>query len=699
MKVITSVIKKSTLIASIVLSLPAFATDYYVDNTGSDNFDGLSPEQAFQSLSKLNSLALQPGDNIYLAGGQTFLGTIKLSNISGNAESPISISNFGDLEQRAIIDAAGELAGIELINPRHINVSNIEITADGGIKKKYRGSSPMRLGILVDINSFDNAADFGHITFDNLYIHDVYFEEFGYEGRGSDVNTPNGTQAYGWGVRLYNNNNGTTKLTNVTMQNSEIGDVAHTAFKVTSNSNRNIEERRWGNVYDVELTNNYFHDIGGPGIQFGGTNSGYVGHNKVHRTGSGSDSRKWNRGSGMWPWGSKNLLIEHNEFFDAQGPADSAGFHIDFNCTNIVVQYNLSKNNAGGFIEILGNNENNSYRYNVSVNDGNRKKGVNGASHDGKILWTSGYVGKNNPQVAAKNNYIYNNTVYVKSDQLAQFAVHNETNGLLVANNLFIIEGDTHYITQDIYNLVDGENPTQDILVTNNAFLDATDWPVESLAVSTNPIVGDPQFANQGGFTLADYIPANQDLISNQGIEIVAFADDPIGLVAGFALSEDILGNPITGNQHLGAIYPFDSTAPQADFSSDETDTTSLTTFTVTISFDELISDFSLSNLTVSNAELSNLIKLSDKQWQFDVAPISDGEVSIQLAENSVVDASENGNVEAHYTITYQASTTETETESSNEQETKSSSGSGGTFYYVLLLLGLTSFRPKRRHL
>ena len=50
----------------------------------------------------------------------------------------------------------------------------------------------------------------------------------------------------------------------------------------------------------------------------------------------------------MWTWGSTLGLIEKNKFQNANGPADSAGCHIDFNCKDIVVQHNLSKNNAGG---------------------------------------------------------------------------------------------------------------------------------------------------------------------------------------------------------------------------------------------------------------------------------------------------------------------------------------------------------------
>ena len=70
--------------------------------------------------------------------------------------------------------------------------------------------------------------------------------------------------------------------------------------------------------------------------------------------------------------------------------------YIDFNCSDVIIQYNYSANNVGGFCEILGNNYNCAYRYNISVNDGHRMKGQNGAFQQGKTLWLSGFVGKGN---------------------------------------------------------------------------------------------------------------------------------------------------------------------------------------------------------------------------------------------------------------------------------------------------------------
>jgi len=555
--------KRKQLISVLLLMAckVTFATDYYVHPDGDDNAIGTDENNAYKTLQSLTSLSLEPGDNIYLAAGETFYGSLKLTNATGSEENPITISTYGDSDNKAIIDAKNKLAGIELINPLHINVNTIEITADAGTKQKYRAKSPMRLGILVDINdSIGNT--YGYLNFDNMLIHHIFSEEPGID-RGTDVNTSNGTQAYGWGVRLYNNSNhDNTVLTNVTFKNSEIHHIAHTAFKTTSNTNRNPEERRWGNIYNVELVGNNFHDIGGPGIQFGGVNGGYVAHNKVNRTGSRNDSRMWGRGSGMWPWGARDLLIEHNEFTDAFGPADSAGFHIDFNCTNVIVQYNLSRNNAGGFIEILGNNENNTYRYNVSINDGYRQKGIDEATHDGKILWMSGYVGRNRDQIAPKNNYLYNNTIYVKPEQTAQFAIHNETNGLLIANNIFAIEGGSKVVMGDKYReKQDGTVGYKDLMITNNVFLDSNTWPEEMFVTDSNPTYEQITFANKAGETIADYEITSDHSILSGGIGITRLPNDSYGLTGGLQVEKDIVGNTIDNHAHIGAIfYATDST-------------------------------------------------------------------------------------------------------------------------------------------
>jgi hypothetical protein len=451
------------LLWGLLLSSTSLAKDYYVSSYSGADINKGTEAKPFASLSKVNSLSLKPGDNVFFKAGDKFKGSLRLLNQSGNEKEPITVSTYGDKlaskKLRAYINASGELAGIEIKNSRYINISNIDIEADGGKPQQIKDrkqAQAMRAGILIYIDK-KYKQTFGHISLDNLKIHDIYHYGYGAIDRAGDVNTQNGTQAYGYGIHLFNRSSGAnTVLSDIRITNSEIYDVSHTGIKAMANNPR-LQSKPYPIlkklIKNITIENNVLHDIGGPGIMLSGVDNGYVAKNDINRTGSSRDFdtgrldvRKWGRGSGMWTWNANNVLVEHNEFKNAVGPADSAGFHIDFHCSNIVAQYNLSMNNEGAFIEILGNNRNNSYRYNVSINDGYRVKGdkerpYGKATHDGKTLWLSGFVGMNgrkvNPNIAPVNNYIYNNTVYV--DHIAQVAAHQNTDGAVIAIIFFTL--------------------------------------------------------------------------------------------------------------------------------------------------------------------------------------------------------------------------------------------------------------------
>ena len=78
------------------LLLPFFscATDYYVKIDGNDALSGRSDATAWATLSKINSFAFSPGDNIYFKRGHTFRGVFIVST-SGNADSWITYSAYG----------------------------------------------------------------------------------------------------------------------------------------------------------------------------------------------------------------------------------------------------------------------------------------------------------------------------------------------------------------------------------------------------------------------------------------------------------------------------------------------------------------------------------------------------------------------------------------------------------------------------
>jgi len=529
----------STLLLLLFLSTSAFATNYYVNAaTGNDKNNGKSESTAWKSLKKVNRKSFKPGDQILLATGQEFFGTIELNSQYGKKSNPIVISSYeyANSTEKPIINAKNYLNGIQLTNCSHIKISNLIIKANGGSKNPKKG---MRCGILYTTNSDGN---FENIVIKNIKIEDVFFENTGFKRGKDEVKSANGTQSYGWGIRFLSKNKNAF-IKDVRIESCEVQNVGHTGIKVN------------GQIDNLKIYDNTVFKTGGPGMQFSGLTNAHIKGNNINFSGANEDTRKWGRGSGMWTWGCDTMLIEHNSFRNANGPADSAGCHIDFNCKNIIVQYNVSENNAGGFAEILGNNWNCAYRYNVSINDGHRvkKKGI--AFQEGKIFWLSGFVGKNRERHGPYNSYFYNNTIYVKSNLIAKMAVAKVASGALLANNIFYIEGESKAVLGDQYQPQEaGEVEIENVIFKNNLFLKASNWPKDVLIQDEAPVFGNPQFVNAGGKDIKDYTPTNVELIKNKGIEIPTIPKDKKGLFTGIKMKKDILGNNIIGLPDMGAI-------------------------------------------------------------------------------------------------------------------------------------------------
>ena len=157
--------------------------------------------------------------------------------------------------------------------------------------------------------------------------------------------------------------------------------------------------------------------------------------------------------SGLWPFDSRDVVIQHNELRNARGPLDSYGVHIDYNNENVVAQYNYSHHNEGGFVQILGANLDCGYRYNISVGDGARVEGIDGAVQDGRIVNVSNFcnVPAGCPSIG---NFIYNNTVFVPSDISPGIIFKAGSGGTFFHNNLVVLETDVAAsgVTYDIQN-------------------------------------------------------------------------------------------------------------------------------------------------------------------------------------------------------------------------------------------------------
>ncbi|MBK1875892.1 right-handed parallel beta-helix repeat-containing protein [Pelagicoccus mobilis] len=516
-----------------ILTILAFpvgssAETYYLDSgAGSDSNSGTSPDQAWASLERANQQSYAAGDEIRLQAGGRFAGKLFLSGARGTKSQPIQIGSYGDGEL-PVIDSKGYLAGIHLRNVSHVEVSDVEITADGG--ETLDGESRNnRYGVLVDVA---NGARSEFVTLRNLFIHHIFPEEAReHEGK-------NETTYVGTGIRASGGNGQSSS--NIVIQDNRIETVG---FKAIEMSQLNF----------VEVLDNRMKDIGGPAIQPGRTNDLLVRGNVVDGSGSFSDPRMHGRGSGIWPWTCDRVVIEKNAFMHARGKGDSCGIHIDFNCRDVIVQHNLSIDNEGGFIEILGNDHNSAYRYNISINDGARVKGENDAFQEGHVIWLSGFVGSNTPRSGPFNSYIYNNTIYVKSEIRSTFDIQESAIGFLVANNIFYIEGESVNSTGPSYREYE-EGFADKVVWKNNLYQRAGILPDDFPFTETDARIGDPQFANAGGLAPEDYIPASRTLIEDQGIEIPKIPGDEIGVRGGLYVAEDFFGNPILGLPDMGAV-------------------------------------------------------------------------------------------------------------------------------------------------
>lgn len=523
------------------------AATYYVDALhGSDQAEGTTTQTPWQSLQKACRASLQPGDRIALAAEQTHAGQLVFSGLKGTADAPISILSYspaGEANlQAATVDGRGTLAAIHFIDCSYVTVTNLAVTADGGGWVTTPAKTPeMRCGILVEAVT---AGEFAGIELRDLRVSRVSYYEPGFKRPPEDVNTANGNARYGWGVRFIARNEH-AKMRGIAVRNTVIERVDHTGLKFTAAE---------GGIREVDVEGVRVIDVGGPGIQLSGVVDGRFHRLHINRPGSSGDSRNWGRGSGLWTWGCRNILIERSEFLHANGPGDSAGVHIDYRCRDVVVQYNFSANNAGGFCEILGDNHNCAYRYNVSVNDGARVKGRDGAFQDGKLFWLSGYVGKGKP-MGPFNSYFYNNTIFVAEGIEAKIAVAPTAEGVLIANNIFYIKGTSRMVGGDQLRAEQrGGGPLQRVYFANNAFLRADNWPAELGLQDVAPLVGDPGFTHAGGLRPTDYVPRNLALVKDRGVRVPALPDDQVGLRIGLDVSVDFFGNPIIDAPDLGAI-------------------------------------------------------------------------------------------------------------------------------------------------
>ncbi len=592
-----------------ILYKPKFSstTTYYVDpDNGDDNNSGTSIDAPLKTLSAA-SAKIAPGVSILLKGGAVHYGMLSVSNKGGAKEdifgdNTMFIGSYGD--KKARINAYGYPMAIKLENCRNVVVADIKIDANGGPltsgTKMYSGyTATERYGIGVLAGGV-TTYPIGNFEINNVDIRNVYYFNTG----DSDIPSERpcrqwstlGEGNYGWGFYVKYQD---YAVNNIVIKDCTFNNISHTAIKMVGKSSSKIT--------NIDISGCSIKNTGGPGAMFEYCEDGVMRNCSTSYPGSRSDERMWGRGSGMWLDNCDGFLFEKNSYLRSEGIADCCGAHIDLQNKNITIQYCLSRENAGGFIEILGDNYNCCYRYNISINDGWRN--VEDASQsaywgwigsDGKVIGNNGcLVTLNglNDQNGEKQfsgpfkSYIYNNTIVQTSSGYSTFTnpfvleLATSAKDVLIQNNLFWIpqqmttSWSSHYYDRSegyVNNAYDfkvlnadsggsARDMTQNEIdelnfVVKNNLYKLYDSSAQNLADvlpdkywDENPLSGDPIFANANGLEAEDMIPSASSTIG-QGTVVEKLSGDPIGVSCtsdGVSLDlnpgVDFFGNPISG--------------------------------------------------------------------------------------------------------------------------------------------------------
>jgi hypothetical protein len=457
--------------------------NYYLSsNDGNDGNSGLSMDKAWKSLSKISSQILHSGDSVFFKSGETFPGQLNITG-SGTENKVIYFGRYGSgnkpVLNGAITENGAYLSTIFINNQEYIEIAGLEIT-NNRLIPRLNVSDDLAYGIYVFNNGITTMH---HYRFHDLNIHDVY--SIATNASFNDIRVA--------GIAFQSSRN--TKIG----EEKNIHDVIvedcyiarTTRFGITTGhggGDTGVGNDSINRNMNVIFRNNHFYQTGGSCILPSGTYNGLVENNIFEHPGSDVDPRMAKRGSAVWYFNCRNVISQYNKAYHVRGEGDSYGQHIDYGNKNIILQYNYSEDSEGGFCEILGNNVNSVYRFNVSVNDGFR---VNA----GNTLWVSDYAGS--VKIKSDSSFIYNNSIYTDANITPDISIVGMNT--FVYNNIFCATG----ISQIGEKVSITIAPGSQFYMSNNLFYGNVSSNFSNLDI--HPVFGNPVYTKPGDLNIEAY--------------------------------------------------------------------------------------------------------------------------------------------------------------------------------------------------
>ncbi len=118
----------SSLLLMMMVWQKSPATTYHISPSGNDTNAGTSPQAAWQTIDKVNTIDLQPGDKVLFEAGREFPGNLLLTaEDAGTPKQPVVISSYGSGRARI---KAGDGSGVTVLNASGVVVENLIVMGD-----------------------------------------------------------------------------------------------------------------------------------------------------------------------------------------------------------------------------------------------------------------------------------------------------------------------------------------------------------------------------------------------------------------------------------------------------------------------------------------------------------------------------------------------------------------------------------------
>ena len=624
------------LVDNIKVSTAASTAPYYISSSeGEDNNEG-TITSPWQSLEKISSLTLLPGDTVCFKKDDRFNGHFVI-NGSGSEQAPIVITSYGSGEKPIITGEVGAENGgdyqeaIFVENNDNIVFKDLEIQNER-THTRTGVDDVDAYGIFIYNSGTEVMKNF---TFRNLVFRNVYAVK--------PINNPedfNGLEVAA--VRI------ATAKNTVAGQEKNIRDVLMEDCYFTDLQRLGVHMKHAGGLagigndsinrnMNLVFRNNEFHYTGGTCILPTNTYNCLIEDNLFNHPGADIDPRMPNRGSSVWTWRCRNTIIQRNFCISARGYLDSHGIHIDHENVNTFVQYNYMEDCEGGFVEILGGNVNAVYRFNISVNDGWRDNPnwIN-SNH---TLWINENASGNSIHYC-DSSYIYNNTVIINSPYST--AIDIDAKNTFIYNNIFLAVNGAELGGKQVV-IKNNETP---LFMSNNLYFGSVANSFKSN--DANAIQGNPNFDEDKDEPWERFQLKTGSLAINAGVA----KNGPVFPLAGQGIFKDVpaysevdfYGNPIDlsdGTPNIGASNSLSVVNELITINNYEKEIFTLDTNIVSQSLSVQIKEFIKKGTLIVTAANGGVVfkeglsKLGKGRKNIDVTTLNSGLYFITLSNNN----------------------------------------------------------------